>query len=127
MTSLRSLLSHNIKEQRRILGITQEKLAEKAETSTHYIGQIELGNKFPSPEMLERIAEALEIDSPQLFSMGSFPIEVIRMFQEGLLADVEAAVLDAIGSRFADFQKAHIKQDGKKRRRQQAESNEIAP
>jgi len=101
------LLSHNIKERRRTLGITQANLAEKVETSTHYIGQIELGNKFPSPEMLERIAGALEIDSPQLFSMGSFPVEAIKLFQEGLLADVETAVLGAISSRVANFQKTY--------------------
>ena len=89
------------------MGITQAKLAEKVETSTHYIGQIELGNKFPTPEMLERIASALEIDSPQLFSMNSFPAEVIRQFQEGLLSDVETAVVSAIGSRLADFQKMY--------------------
>jgi transcriptional regulator with XRE-family HTH domain len=105
MTSLRALLSHNIKEQRRILGITQAKLAEKVETSTHYIGQIELGNKFPTPEMLERIAAALEIDSPQLFSMNSFPTEVIKQFQEGLINDVETAIVSVISSRFADFKK----------------------
>jgi len=105
MTSLRALLSHNIKEQRRILGITQAKLAEKVETSTHYIGQIELGKKFPTPEMLERIAAALEIDSPQLFSMNSFPTEVIKQFQEGLISDVETAIVDAIKSRFADLNK----------------------
>jgi len=98
-------LASNMKEKRRILGITQSQLAEKVKTSTHYIGQIELGNKFPTPEMLERIAAALEIDSPQLFSMDSFPAEVIRQFQEGLLSDVETAVIDAIGSRFAGFQK----------------------
>jgi transcriptional regulator with XRE-family HTH domain len=105
MTSLRALLAHNMKEQRRILGITQAQLAEKVGTSTHYIGQIELGNKFPTPEMLERIAAALEIDSPQLFSMNSFPIEIIKQFQEGLLSDVETAVASAISSRFNDFQK----------------------
>ena len=105
MTSLRALLSHNIKEQRRILGITQAKLAEKVKTSTHYIGQIELGNKFPTPEMLERIAAALEIDSPQLFSMNSFPTEAIKQFQEGLLVDIETAIVSTISSRFADFQK----------------------
>jgi len=98
-------LASNMKEKRRILGITQAQLAEKVKTSTHYIGQIELGNKFPTPEMLERIAAALEIDSPQLFSMDSFPAEVIRQFQEGLLSDVETAVIGAIGSRFAGFQK----------------------
>ena len=105
MTSLRALLAHNIKERRRILGITQANLAEKVQTSTHYIGQIELGNKFPTPEMLERIAASLELDSPQLFSMNSFPTEVMRQFQQGLLSDVEAAVISAIRSRHADFEK----------------------
>jgi transcriptional regulator with XRE-family HTH domain len=94
-----------MKERRRILGITQAQLAERVNTSTHYIGQIELGNKFPTPEMLERIAAALEIDSPQLFSMNSFPVEVIKQFQKGLLADVETAVVSAISSRLTDLQK----------------------
>ena len=105
MTNLRALLAYNIKEKRRVLGLTQAKLAEKVETSTHYIGQIELGNKFPTPEMLERIAAALEIDSPQLFSMTSFPTEAIKQFQTGLLADMEAAVVSVISSRLSDFQK----------------------
>jgi len=105
MTNLRDLLSHNIKERRRILGITQATLAEKVETSTHYIGQIELGNKFPAPEMLERIAAALEVDSPQLFSMNSFPTEKIKQFQERLLTDLETAVVNAINLRITDFQK----------------------
>ena len=108
MTSLRALLSHNIKEQRRIMGITQAQLAEKVRTSTHYIGQIELGNKFPTPEMLERIATSLEIDSPQLFSMSSFPTEAIKQFQEGLLADVEKALVNAISSRLVDFQNLYM-------------------
>jgi transcriptional regulator with XRE-family HTH domain len=105
MTSLRALLAYNIKERRRILSITQAQLAERVDTSTHYIGQIELKNKFPTPEMLERIATALEIDSPQLFSMDSFPAEVLRQFQEGLLADVETAVASAVSSRLMDLQK----------------------
>jgi len=103
MTSLRALLAHNIKERRKILGLTQAKLAEKVETSTHYIGQIELGNKFPTPEMLERIALSLEIDSPQLFSMNSFPAEVIKQFKDGLLADLETAVTGAINARLSDL------------------------
>jgi transcriptional regulator with XRE-family HTH domain len=105
MTSLRDLLAHNMREQRRILGITQAQLAEKVDTSTHYIGQIELGNKFPTPEMLERIAAAIEIDSPELFSMASFPAEAIKQFQEDFLADIETMITGAIRSRLADFQK----------------------
>ncbi|MDR2499488.1 MAG: helix-turn-helix domain-containing protein [Treponema sp.] len=98
MTSLRALLAYNMKERRRILGVTQARLAERVSTSTHYIGQIELENKFPTPEMLERIAAALEIDSSQLFSMDSFPSEVIRQFQQGFLSGIELAIADVIST-----------------------------
>jgi transcriptional regulator with XRE-family HTH domain len=94
-----------MKEQRRILGITQAQLAERVNTSTHYIGQIELKNKFPSPEMLERIAAALEVDSPHLFSMASFPEEALRHFQEGILEDVEKAIVRSIDARLGDLRK----------------------
>ena len=105
MTSLRALLAHNIKQRRRILGITQANLAAKVGTSTHYIGQIELENKFPTPEMLERIASALEIDSPQLFSQEFFPVESIKRFQEGVLSRLGTVVTDAIAS---EIEQLHI-------------------
>ena len=103
MNNLRVLLSNNIKERRRILGISQAQLAEKVSTSTHYIGQIEQKNKFPSPEMLERIASALEIDSPQLFSMSSFSDEAIKRFREGILSDIEKSVTQAVDTRVKEL------------------------
>ena len=103
MTNLRALLAFNIKEKRRILGISQAKLAEKVSTSTHYISQIEQKNKFPSPEMLERIAKALEIDSPQLFSMDSFSDAAIKRFQEGILSDLGNAVTLAVDTRLLEL------------------------
>ncbi len=42
-------------------------LAEKCETSTSYIGEIEIGKKFPSIEMIQKIADALEIQPFKLF------------------------------------------------------------
>ena len=68
MTDIRELLAKNIKKFRKIRGFSQENLAENAGTSTTHIGMIEIGKKFPSPKMLERIAEALGIDTPELFS-----------------------------------------------------------
>jgi transcriptional regulator with XRE-family HTH domain len=103
MTSLRTILAHNIKERRRILGISQATLAGKVSTSTNYIGQIEQKNKFPSPEMLEKIAYALEIDSPQLFSMDSFSDKAIKRFQEGILADLGHAVTLAVDTRLSEL------------------------
>ena len=96
MTSLRAILANNIRERRNALGISQGKLAEKVSTSSHYISQIEQKNKFPSPEMLERIATALEIDSPQLFSMASFTEEALKRFQKGIQADLETALQEAL-------------------------------
>ena len=69
MTDLRELLAQNIKKYRKIRGFSQEVLAEKAHTSTTHIGMIEIGKKFPSPRMLEQVAEALGIDTPELFTM----------------------------------------------------------
>jgi transcriptional regulator with XRE-family HTH domain len=105
MTSLRALLAQNIKQRRRILNITQANLAEKVGTSTHYIGQIELQNKFPTPEMLERIAAALEIDSPQLFFQEFLPDESVQRFQEGVLSRLGTVVADAIASEITYLQK----------------------
>jgi transcriptional regulator with XRE-family HTH domain len=108
MTSLRALLAYNMKERRRILGLSQAKLAERASISTHYISQIEQENKFPSPDKLQRIAAALEIDSPQLFSMNSFTDEAIKRFQEGVLSDMETAIAQAVDSRLTELKKLDL-------------------
>ena len=94
MTSLRSLLSSNIRKRRQFLGISQAKLAEKVETSTHYIAQIEQMNKFPSVEMLERIAIALEFDSPELFSTQVFTDEAIKIVQDMVQTDLDKVHAD---------------------------------
>jgi transcriptional regulator with XRE-family HTH domain len=90
MTSLRAVLASNMKKRRKFLRLSQAQLAEKVGTSTHYIAQIEQKNKFPSSEMLERIAISLEIDSPELFVTGPFPKEAIKQFQDGIKSDITA-------------------------------------
>ena len=65
-------------------------------TSTHYISQIEQKHKFPSPEMLIRLAAALEIDTPQFFSMASFSEEAVRKFQAGVQADIETTLAQTV-------------------------------
>jgi transcriptional regulator with XRE-family HTH domain len=92
MTSLKKLLAFNMKEQRRVLGISQAVLAERVNTSTHYIAMIELMRKTPSLPMLERIAVALEIDPPELFSMRKFPFLSITKLKKAIIEDIEKAV-----------------------------------
>jgi transcriptional regulator with XRE-family HTH domain len=78
-----------MKAQRHILGITQAQLAERVNTSTNYIALIESEKKFPTPEMLERIAAALGIDAPALFSMKSYPLP-----ETGTLTELQEKVLN---------------------------------
>jgi transcriptional regulator with XRE-family HTH domain len=59
---LRKILSSNIKDQRAILGITQEKLAEKADISANMINDIEGCRTWVSDKTLIRLADALETE-----------------------------------------------------------------
>ena len=89
MSSLRHILALNIKERRRFLGISQVKLAEKVNTAPTYIAMIELEKRSPSFEMLERIAAALNIDPPDLFSKKNYSVDLIKGFHESVLSDFE--------------------------------------
>ena len=56
-----------MKEFRKKEGLSQMKLAEYCNTSPSYIGEIEIGRKFPSTEMIEKIAGVLRIEPYHLF------------------------------------------------------------
>jgi transcriptional regulator with XRE-family HTH domain len=92
MTDLRQLLASNMKRYRKALGISQIKLADQIDTASDYIAKIEVGKKFPSPEMLERIAEALQVDTPELFSMQSVQLGFLENLHDEILADVEQII-----------------------------------
>lgn len=67
MTELHSLLIRNMKRNRSLLGISQAELAERAGMSAGYVGEVEVGRKFPSPEKLEAIARVLGLRPYRLF------------------------------------------------------------
>jgi transcriptional regulator with XRE-family HTH domain len=96
MTNLRQLLAFNLKQKRGKSGFTQAKLAEKANTSTQYIAMIELGKKFPSVEMLERLAAALEIDILDFFSPPPFPAGTLNTLQKTIFIDLEKEISKSV-------------------------------
>jgi len=93
---IRAILAENLKENRRKLGMTQEELAEKANVSTHYIAMIETCKKYPKPEMLEHIAQTLEIAPNKLFSVVSDPNEPLERLRQSIVADMKQIVNEAI-------------------------------
>ena len=60
--TLKQIFIQNMKEFRKKEGISQMKLAEYLNTSPTYIGEIEVGKKFPSMDMIEKIAAILKIE-----------------------------------------------------------------
>jgi len=58
---LKDVFVENLRKFRREREVSQAMLAEKCGTSTSYIGQIEIGNRFPSLELIEKMAKALKI------------------------------------------------------------------
>jgi transcriptional regulator with XRE-family HTH domain len=92
MTNLRTLLAANMRERRHFLSLSQLKLAERMNVGPTYIAAIESERKFPSVAMLERIAAALEVDTPELFSVQVMTKQSITELHRGILKDVEKAV-----------------------------------
>jgi transcriptional regulator with XRE-family HTH domain len=63
---IKDIFVKNLKKYRKVRGVSQMRLASLCDSSTGYIGQIEIGNKFPSIEMIEKMSQVLEI-KPYLF------------------------------------------------------------
>jgi transcriptional regulator with XRE-family HTH domain len=64
--TLKQLFIRNLKDFRKKEGLSQMRLADYCNISPGYIGEIESGRKFPSTEMIEKIAGVLRIE-PYIF------------------------------------------------------------
>ena len=96
MTSLREILAHNLKVSRKKCGFSQAKLAEKANITTQYIAMIEVSRKFPTPEMLDRLANALEIETYELFIVKPSPEDAMERLHNTLVGNIEQIVGKAV-------------------------------
>jgi transcriptional regulator with XRE-family HTH domain len=65
--TFQELFIKNLKDLRKIRKVSQAKLADLCGSTQAYIAEIEVGKKFPSPDMIERIASAFNIESYNLF------------------------------------------------------------
>lgn len=82
MAQPKKIFAKNLRENRRKCGFSQEKLAEKVNVSTHHIAMIEIARNFPTSELIERIANALNVKICELFIesySASEELEKLRM------------------------------------------------
>jgi transcriptional regulator with XRE-family HTH domain len=113
MASIRETFAQNLKINRRKSGLSQEKLAEKADVSTHYIAILEIARSFPTSEVLERIARALDIEIYELFLVPHAPNAEFTQFRQEIRGDmrqlcdeikqtVDEAIQKALSEKYKD-------------------------
>ena len=102
MTDIRDLLASNIKSYRASRGWSQAKLAEKTGTSTQYIAMIETKIKFPSSNMLHKLAKALGIDPAELFFKEIDPKTIMKNAQKAVVEDFGESFCQMISKFVAD-------------------------
>ena len=108
MTNLKEIFAYNLKKNRQICGLSQAKLAEKVNVSTHHIAMIEIGRNYPAMELVERIANVLDIEIYELFIAPiSAPVEVERLYQT-VAKNIEQLVSNAIEKVLNDKYKKNI-------------------
>ena len=96
---IRNDLSRNIKTFRTVQKMSQAELAEKAEISIPFLSQIECGNKFPSPAILAKLADALKISVADLFAEKN----AVKTEEYKFMIDAMKAVLQGQVKSFEDF------------------------
>jgi HTH-type transcriptional regulator, cell division transcriptional repressor len=94
MRKIRDVLAENLKKTRRLRGLTQEQLAEKADVSSHYVAMVETCKTFPKPEMLEQFAKTLGIEPHQLFTVENDLNESNEHLYKKIVAEMKNMAID---------------------------------
>jgi transcriptional regulator with XRE-family HTH domain len=95
--AIKATLGKNIKFLRSQKEFTQAALAEKADISIIFLSSIERGTKYPKPDVLARIANALEVEVFELFKGDLVPSdskELITRLSEDITSKLNLALED---------------------------------
>ena len=98
MTNIRTVLAVNMKARRKELNLSQAELAEKICTSPNYISKIEAEKQFPSVQMIESLATALQCDSVDLFSIEIIKKDNLEEIQKSLCNDITSLIRESFSS-----------------------------
>jgi transcriptional regulator with XRE-family HTH domain len=93
--AIKATLGKNIKFLRFRKEYSQADLAERADISIIFLSNIERGVKFPKPEVMSRIAKALEVEVFELFKADLIPTdykETMSRLSEDIHRNISMAV-----------------------------------
>lgn len=96
MNCIREIFVNNLKYYRKQKGISQEKLSYAVDRSIAYINQIENKDTWPQPEMVDKIAAVLGIQSSALFEENQCPENVKLQFAQKFGKNIEEELVSRI-------------------------------
>lgn len=106
--SSRALIARNLKALRKLRNLSQFELSERAGCSATLIGNIETCKRFPSPENIDAIAQALGVRPENLLaergplsSPGALAAAIRSELEACLPPLIEARVAEAVDRAFA--------------------------
>lgn len=111
MENIYQKTGNNIRKQRKKLNLTQENIAEVANISSNFLGQIERGTKKASLETIQKIANGLKIPVSSIFQETdeTFTIKENNEFDSYVLTGKLTSILKS-KSFLKDLRKLIIKQ-----------------
>lgn len=101
MGELRQTFIRNLKRYRKEQGFRQLDLALAIGKSSNYINSVENGKYFPSPEIIEQIADTLGLEPIRLFDSASEKDGAIS--PEEFERKIQKVVSDGISQVFSEF------------------------
>ncbi len=78
MSDLQEIMGRVIRRERQERRLTLKEIADKANLSVVYVGEVERGQKYPSATVLEKLAEALGIGVADLLELMAEEIRAER-------------------------------------------------
>ena len=96
---IKAIFGKNVKFLRYRKGYSQADLAEKIDISITFLSNIERGIKYPQPDMLSKIANALGVDVNELFVVEPISCKDNKRFahfSEDIIENVNKAMEEVI-------------------------------
>jgi transcriptional regulator with XRE-family HTH domain len=78
MANLQEMMGRVIRRERQDRHLTLKEVADKANLSVVYVGEVERGQKYPSAIVLEKLAEALDLTVADLLELVAEEIRAER-------------------------------------------------
>ena len=104
---LRTIFGSNLRKFRGCREWSQMELAEKADISMNFLSEIERGNKWPSPENLQSLADALGVEVYELFRPESETDPGMGKYMERFSRDVMIAVEESVKKSLLNVKKRY--------------------